>query len=122
MVKKVSSQRVFELFLQSLGVEAQIEKTHSGFKTKEPCGSRFELFNNRRTILYKHSFVKMDEGVYVKDHKSYLYAIKETMGDIVVIDESGRKIVTLRDSHAVLRIGDETAESVGFSFQEQVAY
>lgn len=128
MIKNITYERIFDLFLESLAIVPRVVKITTGFRTMDK-NKDFRLNEKNSSIVYKQKTVRLDGGVYVKENKYFLYFIKEDMGNIYIVDENQRKILTLTDSHCVLKIEkpscpkttiETSAENVYSLIQESV--
>lgn len=107
MISKISYLSLFSLFLENLKFDATIKKVLNGYMSKKG-NTTFRLIRSSNTIVLKEK-VAVYNGYdgYSTDEKVYLYKIKQSDGDIKVIDENERSILRITNNHAVMRVVEE---------------
>lgn len=104
MIKEIAYKKIFELFLKSLHVNSTIVETLKGYRT-ESKSKDFRLVKKENSIVFHQYSIVLDGGAYLMNQdKCFLYLIKEDMGNIIVYDENKSRVMTLTDTHSILRI------------------
>lgn len=103
MIKYFSYKRIFELFLDAHHVTSTIERTIKGFRTSSGSPD-FRLTKKENSIILHQDSLELDGGVYVHKKKIFLFSIKEDMGNIYVTNEKRNKVLTLTDTHSILKV------------------
>ena len=107
-MKTITYKNLFSLFLDTLGFHA-VRIVPKANRLKARIGNRyFTLIESSKKIILTEYGIDFDGFEYTKTEKVYVYRIKEDMGDVKVVDENNRTVISLNSNHEIVKISEKT--------------